>query len=783
MKHTYITLLCVFVFGLGAHAQPTAFPVQSEAHILYNLHEFVLLYEDALNHDLRRAESYLYKQNIQTELYNDLPGGSGYVNWLQYRSTIEDTRARRENVVFRHFRLEIAHIHNYGAYDVIQANVTREINEIAVELTISFIHFKYESHYQIADRFKILKVEKRGDSYLPYAWHKPLIPDNASFQAGSIVNEPRIDEGEWPVSGDLSTGYQAAFDVGYRIGGGREYAFLLKSGLGFSFLRSEYGSDDLNIFYDAIDRDNDAYEHEIIATSLAQDLSLGFIDVPVGLTWRYFFPNKIKLELEGGLKASYLLSQNLSVLDGTITHQGHYDLHGHSFTLYDLPSYGFGTWDAQAGSDMKDFNQLAFSLYGSLTYSHPVSEYVNIFISPYIRYGFTDLQNNKQIDEFALGPGNVGSLTMLTDGFNMLSYGARFGVKFSINNIDKNYLPSVRFKREENRLRSRPATINYASKASIMPGDLRISVRDAARARHRVKLTPVSNACVNQPDMNRFPDYIPYTSRNDSLVIYKPFGYNIYPKNRHFSTDMDNEILARRLVSTNPLREELAITPLAPFNLFIVKLSDVDWHGEEIIVSDYVRPADRILRSLVADVVDGECGYYLFHTDDQAGFASRQTDCHSCRESDIRLLLDHYTANRDKMLPANWLEELKNIYPLRTNARRNIINLHFVGSFGAEIMELIIITLDEFPKEYVNEINFHLFDIEEITRLSLTEGYFKTHMIDDFDDFEDDYDQAWDDFDPDAEVEEWGLLPVIREYIEKRPVELKNIRFHEISSD
>jgi hypothetical protein len=206
----------------------------------------------------------------------------------------------------------------------------------------------------------------------------------------SILNSDISKDNNWKINSgfgfNIEVGYLSKFNETIGVG----------FGVGYSSFSSEITSDPIeNYVIAANDRDNDVYDRMVATSSLNEEISIGYIDIPIFLDVSNTNIDKIGYYGRVGIKISTPISNSITH-SGTATIKGYYDQY--NVLLYGIPPMGFYTnKEIYEDSDI-ELKPINFSLLVSGGISIPISNYVIIKVGANAIFGLTEISNRKAED-------------------------------------------------------------------------------------------------------------------------------------------------------------------------------------------------------------------------------------------------------------------------------------------------------------------------------------------------------------------------------------------------
>jgi hypothetical protein len=208
----------------------------------------------------------------------------------------------------------------------------------------------------------------------------------------------------------------------FSIGGGigMEYTFLRKNrslfgvgiALDYNTYKIMYTLDLVNdTLKNQIDVDGDKYHLYSRLTYLEEKSSITFFEIPVYLTYSYWFSGNFAIFLKTGIKVGFTISKKYnSTGDGE--YKGQYPSYN-NIILYgnELSEWGFGTYDLEYNGTNENLKGLNFSAFGGAGISFKFSERIKLDIGAYYTKGFSNLSQTNEGMILSKNKDNIKSLT------------------------------------------------------------------------------------------------------------------------------------------------------------------------------------------------------------------------------------------------------------------------------------------------------------------------------------------------------------------------------------
>ena len=222
------------------------------------------------------------------------------------------------------------------------------------------------------------------------------------------------------VTGTLESTSKFAFGYGVGI----DYMFSDNIGIttGLTFM-SYKASFSLSNFeqgaYRTFDIDGDEYDLLASGTNVANDVTLKYMEVPIGIVVRFGgFIAKL------GVKYGISGSSTSTFTDGSITTSGYYDKY--NTLLYNIPEYGFDTYDL-SGTEGVIETQSVTSMFIQMGYNIPLSQKIGLSFTGFYQTSLSSVTNTES-HNIAVGNGKYTSVVNLIDSPKTSAFGLEVGL-------------------------------------------------------------------------------------------------------------------------------------------------------------------------------------------------------------------------------------------------------------------------------------------------------------------------------------------------------------------
>lgn len=141
----------------------------------------------------------------------------------------------------------------------------------------------------------------------------------------------------------------------------------------------------------SIDTDGESYEFQTYYKSWKEKQQLLFIDIPIGVQYRFGFSEKIRFLSSAGMKILIPVNTTYKTTGGEIVTTGYYSQY--NVVLKDLPQHGFSTITDQFCGDISMKPSLSgYVEFGAL---YGLSSALDLYVGGYADYGLNNLAKSK----------------------------------------------------------------------------------------------------------------------------------------------------------------------------------------------------------------------------------------------------------------------------------------------------------------------------------------------------------------------------------------------------
>lgn len=228
-----------------------------------------------------------------------------------------------------------------------------------------------------------------GLSLLLYANTQAQEPDHyLYFNAGGGLHNLSYNLGNGNEKGNF--GY--SFNAGYSYFFNKNWG--LQTGIGLQFFKSE-ATLNYTTKTPSTDTDGTTYEYRTNYNSWKEKQQLLFLDIPLGLQYRYEVNEKLQLLAGAGVKITIPVKTTYKTTGGEIITSGFYSQW--NVVLSDMPQHGFNNIKEQLKGDVS--LKSSFSGFADLGALYELSPKLDLYAGCYFDYGLNNVlkSNNKLV--------------------------------------------------------------------------------------------------------------------------------------------------------------------------------------------------------------------------------------------------------------------------------------------------------------------------------------------------------------------------------------------------
>lgn len=671
------------------------------------LYEFLIEYEESLNAEVfsrSRTNSFFYNNSV--EMYNDLSDNyPSYMPLNQYLEIYDSVKSGNPEFEVFHYNLTMLHNQTRLYYDLIHIQLLKQIIDNSVydaeiihidssnvissnKLNFTILYNKFDPE----NRFKILKIEKANQSYVPSGWHRFEIPDEIKVSLGPVFSTLSGDSPDYDLLFDHKFGFQGNATIANRFAGGLNYSFSWFAGIGATYLKSDWQIEsDLK---EITGPEND-FQTEIQSEDISQELSLFYINIPMGVSARYFPFKKLSFSLNAEIKPWYLLNSSYEVSSGLIDYSGTFTFEGQEFHFTDMPyPYNFID-DVDATKHNETLNIKNFGLNAGLSAqsNYQITDYFDVFIQPSWQTNVTSLlAGDEKAALYDLQTDNRGAVNPLIEIMDDPSFAitsVEVGLIFRLNNTVKPFVPEFKFKENERRDQKSNFYDYLAAKIPEKnydpPFDKRKKKRVIIIKADEYISYPSNIRYSYGPDLGIEKRYIKTNKINkirpirSDIFYFKPFRYDLASQDNSNPYLVNHKVLYDKLSFADSLKKipvELKMSHLTDLNVFIISNLNSGSQGvRNKIISSY--------KDVVFKLSENKCALYFNESHgrniEELYLKSRENkycfDCTNAFNSVDRLEKN----DQDGALPPfGFMNELRILLNKDFNLERRNINLNFL---------------------------------------------------------------------------------------------------------
>lgn len=231
------------------------------------------------------------------------------------------------------------------------------------------------------------------------------------------------------LSYDLNNGSEKGM-AGYSFNGGYSYYFNsrwgLQTGLGLRTFRPQ-STLNYNTVNPLVDEDGENYDFRTNYSNWKEKQQLLFLDIPLGLQYRFGSNEKLRFQAGAGIKVSFPVSTKYQTNGGTIVTSGYYSQW--NVELKDLPRHGFTTiTDLPKGDVSLKPSYGGFAELGTL---YRLTNRLDLYFGGYLDYGINKV--SKSSDKPLYQPEGVYNGVLASNqvnGAKLISFGLKLGVQW-----------------------------------------------------------------------------------------------------------------------------------------------------------------------------------------------------------------------------------------------------------------------------------------------------------------------------------------------------------------
>jgi len=231
------------------------------------------------------------------------------------------------------------------------------------------------------------------------------------------------------LSYDLKNGSEKG-GLGSSVDAGYSYFFNehwgLNTGIGLQSFRPE-ATLNYQTSTPLTDTDGEAYEYRTNYNNWKEKQQLLFLDIPIGIKYRFGFSEKIRFLASAGMKILIPVKTTYKTTGGEIVTTGYYSQY--EVVLKDLPQHGFSTITDQYSGDVSI--KPSYSGYAELGALYALSSRLDLYVGGYVDYGLNNVKkgsNSAVYQPDGIYDGILSSTQ--SDKARIVSLGLKLGVQW-----------------------------------------------------------------------------------------------------------------------------------------------------------------------------------------------------------------------------------------------------------------------------------------------------------------------------------------------------------------
>jgi|GEM_PF-6332558 len=703
---TYFIIPFLFIFQ-GEILKSQTFE-EMDYVVLNRLYDFLIDYEESLNAEaFAKSETIKFFYDDDIEVYNDLDKNSPeYLPVYQYLNIYDTMKSGKPEFEVFHYNLRMIKNQTRLYFDLIHIELLKDVVDNSIYPDGEVLHidsaniiesnlFNFTIIYNKFDpdnRFKILKIERSGQSYLPSAWHRKEIPDEIKVSFGPMFTGIDGNAANSNVSYKDKFGFQAKVMVMNRFAGGEKYAFSWFAGLGARIINSEWSmQSDTSL---QLEPNENNIRTQVLSQDINQELSLFYCDIPLGVSFRYFPVKKMSFLINAELKPWMLMNSNYSINEGRLNYSGYETYAGQEFHYVDMENpYGFIDFDAVKNNTGVNMSSFGVNAGFSLQLNYRISNYFDIFIQPSWETSITDLldgNSNTNLYSYDVpSRGEVNPLIEQLENPTLATTSLEVGVVFRLNNIVKSYIPEIRFIDKE----QRDQKDNFYDYLVNRIPEKKYEKPFEKRKKSKISIHP-------QDDFVKYPGYIRYSygpdlgiaknelkigkvnrikAERSDIYMFKPFQFELASEASTNPYRVNHKVLYDSLVFSDSLKKvpvDITMNYLPDLNVFIVsKMNEGKKGVRALLINKYKNLVTKLGENMCALYFEESHGRTIKELYEKGNKTDYCFDCNNAFYS-----VDEIEKKVQDGAPTdfNFMNELRILLSKDFNLERRNINLHFL---------------------------------------------------------------------------------------------------------
>ena len=175
------------------------------------------------------------------------------------------------------------------------------------------------------------------------------------------------------------------------------------------------------------DTDGEAYEYRTNYNNWKEKQQLLFLDIPIGIKYRFGFSEKIRFLASAGMKVLIPLKTTYKTIGGEIVTTGYYSQY--NVVLKDLPQHGFSTITDQYSGDVSI--KPSYSGYAEFGALYGLSSRLDLYVGGYVDYGLSNVMKGSNGTVYQYDGVYSGILSATeTDRARTVSLGLKVGMQW-----------------------------------------------------------------------------------------------------------------------------------------------------------------------------------------------------------------------------------------------------------------------------------------------------------------------------------------------------------------
>lgn len=243
-----------------------------------------------------------------------------------------------------------------------------------------------------------------------------LIPAQTRlFHSGTTLFTGIESTGDFAFSGSIDAGYFFSKHFG------------VASGIGYKSFRNELTLAQYQSNFQGTDTDSESFEMRVTGSGIKEEITLGFVSIPVKLIVRIPAGDKLGFLIQPGIDIN-IPAGNEYKNSGKFTYKGYYA--AYNVLLEDLPDYGFPTNLSSSSEGSIETNSLCINALISVGIDFSLSDHIKIALAGIYDKSLSNVSGYSSTDKFQLSE-KADELNSLMGGFTKSSTSA-FGLSLTL---------------------------------------------------------------------------------------------------------------------------------------------------------------------------------------------------------------------------------------------------------------------------------------------------------------------------------------------------------------